>query len=47
MISKGLLKGGTVSVKLCPDKEFKFEVKKGRKGSVVSEEVFENTAVSK
>ena len=47
MISKGLLKGGTVAVKLGPDKEFKFEVKKGRKGSIVSEEVFENSALTK
>jgi len=48
IISRGLLKGGSVSVKLGPDKEFKFDIKKGRKGTLIEDNSFANeTLVSK
>ncbi len=39
IISKGVMKGGTVAVTLGKDNQFNFDVKKGRKGSLMREEI--------
>jgi ATP-dependent Clp protease ATP-binding subunit ClpB len=39
IISKNVMKGGTVSVTLNKDNQFNFDVKKGRKGSLMREEI--------
>jgi len=39
MISKGIMRGGVISVSLGKDGQFKFDVKKGRKGSHMREEL--------
>ncbi len=45
IISKGIMKGGTVSIDLRGD-EFTFDIKKGRKGSFIAENIIpEETAV--
>jgi ATP-dependent Clp protease ATP-binding subunit ClpB len=47
IISKGLNKGGTVSVKLKSDKEFDFDIKKGRKGSLIEGSTFKSEVLAK
>ena len=39
MISKGISKGGVINVTLTKDNQFNFDVKKGRKGSLLREEI--------
>ena len=39
MISKGIMKGGSINVGLAKDNQFTFDVKKGRKGSLLREEI--------
>jgi len=39
MISKGIMRGGSIAVSLGKDGVFKFDVKKGRKGSLMREEL--------
>ncbi len=41
MISKGIMKGGSVSVGIKKNGEFSFDVKKGRKGSIMRRRSFE------
>jgi hypothetical protein len=39
MISKGIMKGGSITVGLGKDNQFTFDVKKGRKGSLMREDL--------
>ncbi len=41
MISKGVMKGGTISVGAGKDGEFRFDIKKGRRGSIMRERSIE------
>ena len=45
IISQGILKGGTVTMGL-KNNEFTFDIKKGKKGSIVAKEIFERELVA-
>jgi len=47
IISKGLMKGGSVLVKLKSNKEFEFDVKKGRKGGLIEENSLKEEVLTK
>jgi len=46
MISKGVMRGGSITVDM-KDKEFVFDVKKGRKGSLMRESIVPRDSVAK
>ena len=46
MISKGVLKGGTITVDVAKD-EFTFDVRKGRKGSIWAQSIIEESSTKK
>ncbi len=46
MVSKGVMKGGEISVGIKNEKELSFDVKKGRKGSIIEEVIREKESVT-